>query len=198
MKNALIILPSEIKRAQSLLNEIWSDYNHHIYADNLCLKPQDDNFIIIGDMDTYKEKSNSIIKIDNQDTTDSEKAILWCKEHNIEEVTILNTIRSRSDHFFYNISLLKKHNEDFKQIKLISDEEEIFIINKSIEITGNRNKLISFFPLFGDAKVKTEGLKYDFDTTMNFENFNSVSNEFEKEEVKIELLSGSLVCIKER
>ena len=195
---ALIILPST-KKLQTKLNNLWDGFDIHIYADNLSLDPIDDNFKIIGDLDsisynTKQKYKNNIIHITDQKTTDCEKALEYCKSY--PSITILGNKSTRSDHFLYNIGILKKFTNN-KSINITNEHETMFFINKSTTFNTQKDQKIAIFSPFEKTfHVKTKGLKYNIDEqTMEYGKLDSPCNTAIAKKVNISFTKGSLLII---
>ncbi|MBV6479893.1 MAG: hypothetical protein HGGPFJEG_02697 [Ignavibacteria bacterium] len=141
-----------------------------IAADGGCKKLKSINIIpnvIIGDLDSagdsalryFRSKGSKIIKIDEQETTDFEKSLIYCKANNLLETYVFGFSGLRIDHTVNNLSILKRHTE-YMNIKMIDNEFEVFIINKSTSINYRKNELFSFVGMPKAFNIHTKGLKY--------------------------------------
>lgn len=127
--------------------------------------------LIIGDMDSltddtkdhFESRGTKILYVPDQNTTDLEKALLYCIQHEIKEVDIYNALGGRVDHNQYNLGLLKKYHEDFNHLRIINDDEEvIFVSGVKIVFEGKIGARFSAMA-FNKAKISSKGLKYDMD-----------------------------------
>ena len=70
--------------------------------------------LVIGDFDSLTGRiidgrdGPRHLRVDDQDTTDSEKALLYLAEHGIEEAVLLGATGWRLDHTLYNCQLLER------------------------------------------------------------------------------------------
>ncbi len=200
MKKLLSILPCT-HEVQPLLDNIWNEYDFHLYADNLSLKPVDENYLIIGDMDSIDNydniPKNKIHPIMDQTTTDSEKTLHWALENGYSSLTLLGDIRSRADHFLYNLRLLHMNYERFLELSLESHEEKIFIIDdKQIHnIPLEIGQGIALVSLFCTSHVITQGLEYNSNGLMSNLGYYNICNKATHNNVRIEVKSGAIVCM---
>ncbi len=108
--------------------------------------------LILGDLDSitpsvlefYTDKGVNFIKFPcHKNETDGELIIREVEKLNYDEVLVLGALGGRTDHFLTNINLLSK----FKNIKLVSEHEEIFFIHKNHFLHNKSGLEISFIPL---------------------------------------------------
>lgn len=116
---------------------------------------------VIGDLDSADKKilnkipNNKIIKKNNQDVTDLEFSLRFIlKKFAIKEIVFFGATGGRFDQTIGNIVFLTTLPKDI-MIKIISDNEEIFLVRDKINIVDKAGKTISVIPL-----TKTEGLTY--------------------------------------
>lgn len=156
---------------------------------------------ILGDLDSVNKnylQSCQVIKKDNQDLTDTEFAIDWLVA-NFSELKTINLYGAsglRQDHFFANILLLSKALYREKNIRIIDDNNIIFLANKGENILKNINdyKYISFVPLKEDTYVSIEGAKYSVQNMLlSMDRANATSNEFDVEFIKFTTNKRTLV-----
>jgi len=120
--------------------------------------------IIIGDMDSLSQEnqnkfSDIIIKNPDQNTNDLTKAVNWCVDNKINNVTILGATGKRDDHTIANIALLGKYTK-LLNVKIITDYGEFIPITKTTEFNSFAGQQISIFTLTPDVCISSEGLKY--------------------------------------
>ncbi len=94
---------------------IATDSAGHPY-DQLPLMPD----VVIGDFDSLSGRvldgrsGPRFFEVDDQYTTDSEKALLFCIEQGIEEVIMLGATGWRLDHTLYNCNLLERYADQLR------------------------------------------------------------------------------------
>ncbi len=160
--------------------------------------------IILGDLDSIKKDTKVyftkmktvIIKIDEQDTTDFEKCLLYCTENDLNNIFIFGAISTRSDHKLNNFSILKRYYKVLK-IKIIDDKFEIFFIDNSIEFDYKIGKVISFLAFPIAKRINTVGLKYPLDNEdLEFGVREGTLNSSESEKITINFSEGDLLLFK--
>ncbi len=145
---------------------------------------------IVGDMDSiekhvmelYLSKGVKIIKIDDQETTDLEKAIILCKkDNNLREINIYNAIGGRLDHSILNLRILRRYFSHNYQITLLStDEKIIFFRDTNLILKGKLGSKVAIIS-FPKAIVTSNGLLYEINNrTLEFSLSESTSNSIAK------------------
>jgi len=158
--------------------------------------------LIIGDLDSikpsthkyFKDKNVKIIQIDDQNSTDLDKGILHCLEHDATDIVIHNAIGSRLDHTLYNTRTLKKYHNNKTLIKIINESESIqYLQDCTIEISGNIGQNIAIMAA-DEAVVSSQGLKYEMtDYLIKFGASESTSNELAKPNAKLTIIGGAFL-----
>ncbi len=121
-------------------------------------------FVIIGDLDSvnpeirlkYKKR---LVRVLDQDTNDLTKAVNWCVENGIKEVTILGATGKREDHTIGNISLLAQYSKVIS-VKLFTDYGVFVSVSKTTAFDTFKGQQVSIFSLDTDLKISSTGLKY--------------------------------------
>jgi len=207
-KKALVILDGE-RPSEITLKKYWEMADFRICADGAAGICVDHNLapdLILGDFDSITPdiktffSSCQFIHIPDQETTDGEKAIQYCRDNDFEEILILGALGKRSDHGLYNLGLLKKFKSCKQKIVLYSEEEEVFLIGEEHvfeEIPGTR---ISMMPIFGPViNVTTCGFLYPINSRdLELGVFSSISNEIKDRPASVSFSSGELLILKER
>lgn len=198
-KSALIFLNSKPPK-KSILNKFLALNNHIICADggaNRILKHNIIPDIILGDLDSINKKTLNyfykkgieIRKIEEQETTDFEKSLLYCLSKKINSCVIFGAISTRPDHTLNNFSILKRYYKKMN-LKIIDDRFEIIFINKFISFDYQPGSVVSFLGFPVARGIITEGLKYTLNNedlelgeregTLNICISNKVSIKFKK------------------
>jgi len=194
--------------------EIFSSYKNIDYSKDLIIavdaglervnKLGIEPDLIIGDMDTLSPElleqypDTEKIKYDIQKNhTDTELAILWCLEHNLKQVVIINGLTNRFDHslgLLQNLALLHSKNVTAR----IESEKQVvfFLINKS-QLNGYEGCLLSLFAYGGDATIKnSEGLFFPLkNLTLSPLHTRGISNNVISSSITIELDKGLILAI---
>ncbi|CEH35435.1 thiamine diphosphokinase [Romboutsia lituseburensis] len=209
-----IVLNGEISNYNKLKNHILKEnYDYIICADgganhtyNMKIKP---NFII-GDLDSVKEEvriyyKNSDVKFEKfpakKNETDTELCIYLAQKLNATNIDFLGALGGRIDHMIANINLLYYVKMQGIIPRIISDNEEIYIVdNEEIEIYGKKGDVISVIPINGDAKYVTlSNLEYPLENyNMKFYLPLGISNVMIENKCKIKVDEGSLLVIKNK
>ncbi len=158
---------------------------------------------LIGDLDSVKinkselsETCNVIIK-DNQDESDLEFAIKYVIKNvnNVDEITIINATGLRLDHTINNIILLKSIPNEIIT-KIVSENEELYLIRDNITLNNVLDKTLSILPITDIKNIKTQGLKWELNNIdIDFGFVGGISNICLKNKIKISLESGEALII---
>tara|TARA_B100001027_G_scaffold72136_1_gene49262 strand:+ start:603 stop:1217 length:615 start_codon:yes stop_codon:yes gene_type:complete len=138
---------------------ICVDTNQEL-IEKLGIKPK----IILGDLDTANinnaNNSVQIIKLDNQNKTDLEKAFEFCLEEKINEIVVLGATGQADDHNLANILIAYQYSKRLN-IELISNYFRIMFINERKTIKAKKNMRVSMISLDTNNKISSSGLQYE-------------------------------------
>lgn len=194
---------SEIKIAKNL----FKDKHYIIAADggaNFLKKINLIPDLIIGDLDSISKKtllffeknSVNIHKIKEQETTDFEKSLMYCKKNKLNNIIVFGAASKRSDHTLNNLSILKRYYKSLN-IKLIADEFEIFFIKNKIKFKYRVNEIVSLLALPKANNICTKGLMYPLSNeSLTFGVREGTLNKSVTENISIIFKSGSLLLFK--
>ncbi|MBE3592733.1 MAG: thiamine diphosphokinase [Thermoanaerobacter sp.] len=207
----LIISNGDI-RDYNFYEELLKDVDMVICADGganhayqMKIKPD----LIIGDIDSIKEEilefyENEGVRIEKfppmKDETDTQLAMLKAIELGATDVTFIGVIGERFDHSYANLSLLLYLlNRNIKG-KIVNEKNEIYLIDKFIEVEGKKGELLSLLPYSKEVKgIYTKGLFYGLSgQSMDLEMPYGISNVFTEDKATIEIEKGLLLVIKPR
>jgi thiamine pyrophosphokinase len=205
MSYALIILKGDTPSIQ-LLESHWQEAALVICADGAASalltygKTPD---IIIGDMDSITDcqlerfKTTKIMKVEDQDTTDGEKALNYCLRQNIRKASLLGGFGNRIDHSIYTIELIKKFHKKGLAITSFTESEKLYLINQTTSLKEKPGTRISIFPIFGDVNnISLQGFDYDLQhANFKFGEFSSISNRIKHSPATIRFSIGELLVI---
>lgn len=175
------------------------------HAYRMKLKPH----LIVGDLDSIKEEvlefyEKEGVRIEKyppmKDETDTQLAMLKAIELGAKEITFIGVIGERLDHSYANLSLLLYLlNRNIKG-KIVNEMNEIYLINKFIEVEGKKGELLSLLPYSKEVKgIYTKGLFYGLSgQSMDLEMPYGISNVFTEDKATIEIEEGLLLVIKPR
>lgn len=164
---------------------------------------------IVGDFDTVKRKildryiDDKSIEIHEfnpiKDNTDTDIAIRLAVKLNSDEIIILGGIGTRIDHVLGNIQVLKYALDNNVKCKIIDENNEIQLINKTTILNKSEidKKYISLIPLTEKVEnINLKGFKYELKNgKLTIGSSLGVSNEILKEQAIIEFDNGILIMI---
>jgi len=156
----------------------------------LGLKPD----MVIGDLDSIKAipKDVPVLKLIDQDKTDTQKALEYVVKLGYKEIILTGFLGRRLDHLIANLMSLSKYN-----FKIVEGNQEIFICRDKLNISGKKNDLVSLIPLFEDSQgVTTVGLKWSLQVR-NLQAGSSlgVSNVMLGKSARVSLKKGCLLVV---
>lgn len=210
--NGPIKYPEKIRRI--LISRSFTDSNTMIVSADggvsntleLGLIPD----IIIGDMDSIdgdikKKKAKELSKTKyicvshDKDESDTRLAVDHAAGMGIKNIIITGALGGRIDHTFANMMLLASPGLSGMNIKIITDNSEMFVINGSHMFNGVPGKLISIFSLTPYTYfIKTKGLKYELkNEKLDFSPVRGLSNVFTAAEAEIDIKEGQLLIIRQ-
>ncbi len=154
--------------------------------------------VIIGDYDSVLQAtldafSNSkLIKIEEQDSTDFEKALEYLLKQNATHVDIWGASGHRIDHTMGNLSSLVKYSRQFKAI-FHSNNSTTFLLPYDFEQKFKLGQTISLLPVPKADFIVTKGLKWELNSeTLELGKRVGTLNKVSEELVKIYYQSGNL------
>ena len=119
--------------------------------------------VIIGDMDSTTIDQDSFkglyVKISDQDNTDLDKALEWCKVNSLSPLTVLGTSQLREDHSIGNLMLLANYSEEL-DINFVTDYFTITCHHGKRSFTSFKQQLVSLLPVEDIQSITTEGLEF--------------------------------------
>lgn len=120
--------------------------------------------VIIGDMDSLQKSPDdydaTVVHLPDQENTDLEKALDWCIEKNVTQITVLGATGSREDHTLANFLILSAYSGKVK-LSMMTDYAEVHTMEESHWYNCEQGQKVSLLPLREISSVTTEGLKYD-------------------------------------
>ncbi|MBS4028239.1 MAG: thiamine diphosphokinase [Ignavibacteriales bacterium] len=199
--NALIIangiLPSKktinnLKRAADII--ICADGGANGARKN-ALKPD----IILGDFDSITPATKKYfvnvpqILIENQNSTDLEKAICFCIVKKIPSVAIIGVIGDRIDHSTGSLGCFKKFGH-LIEITIVDTVGVLTQIHKYVKLKTKKGEKISLIPLERCTGVTTKNLKYNLNNdALELGVREGISNEATSSPVSISVKKGTLL-----
>jgi len=154
--------------------------------------------VIIGDLDSFKRPKDlqvKLIKDEDQETNDLEKALTFCLSKEYDAVTVIGASGKRIDHTLKNLSVLKQFTPKFASLAFRDIYGATYLCPNEHNVDFPVGTPVSLFPLSGRVGgITTHGLKY----TLNDESLeNGVrdgsSNEISERPAHIRYKSGDLL-----
>lgn len=183
------------------------------YAKRLGFLPD----VVIGDFDSYGagveegdgaspdgdafacEGDTKIIKLSrDKDDSDTMAGVKYAIREGCRDFTFICAAGGRFDHFFCNIQTLSFIAEKFGKARLLSDNDEITVINKSsVEIEKKEGWSLSVFSLCNEARgITEEGTRWQLNGGLMRQNAPyGLSNEWTADKAKISVEEGTLIII---
>ena len=119
--------------------------------------------VIIGDMDSTTVGQDSFkglyVKISDQDNTDLDKALEWCKLNSLSPLTVLGASQLREDHTIGNLMLLANYSDEL-DINFVTDYFTITCHHGKRSFTSFKKQLVSIVPVEDIQSITTEGLEF--------------------------------------
>lgn len=133
----------------------------------------------------------------DKDYLDTELALDFAVEKGFGKITLINVQGNEIDHMLGTVFLLAKQKYVAKNLKIVQQNQEIFIVSGDVKLQGKPGQKISLLPLFGKVKVfSCSGLKYDLsEYKMAMQTNSGISNEFLEKEAKIIITTGKFLTV---
>ncbi|PKM86825.1 MAG: thiamine diphosphokinase [Firmicutes bacterium HGW-Firmicutes-12] len=165
--------------------------------------------LVVGDFDSLTVQeldqliSNGVKTVrypTEKDFTDTHIALLEALERGYLEVDIIAALGGRLDHTIANIMLLALPTGQEARIRILDENQELFLVRHRVVLQGRIGETISLFPLSEYVKgINTKGLKYPLQLgTFKLGVPIGISNEFLEDTAEIELEEGLLLVIKNK
>ncbi len=169
------------------------------YAKRLGFEPD----VVIGDFDSYSEDFKTgpqIIKLSrDKDDSDTMAGVKYAiSEQGCDDFIFICAAGGRFDHFFCNIQTLAFIARRFGKATLLSENDEIIVINNtSVEISKREGCCLSVFSLCDEARGITEsGTRWLLNgAVMQQSAPYGLSNEWTADKAKITVEDGTLIII---
>lgn len=207
-KHALLFINGEVKQTGFLAGLI--DKNTFLVAVDgglrhlLAIQRQPD--LLIGDLDSVtpaqmETLTQAGVEIQRfpveKDETDLELALLETARRGYKSIQLIGALGGRTDQMLANLFLLLLPELAGLSVRLVEEQEEIFIIRAQMQITGQPGDTLSLIPFAGCAEgVSTSGLRYPLvNETLHPEHSRGISNQMQDSEALVTLTSGTLLCI---
>jgi thiamine pyrophosphokinase len=142
---------------------ICTDAAGHPY-DQLPALPQ----VVIGDFDALAGRvlggrdGPTFLRVDDQETTDSEKAVLFAADQGCQEAVLVGAVGWRLDHTLHNTGLLERYADRLRLALAGQHADGVRLApGESVSWTLDLGTRFSLVPLLGNsAGVTVEGAEY--------------------------------------
>lgn len=165
------------------------------YARTLRISPD----IILGDLDSITPGTRKyfsrvpIMFMEDQNSTDLEKALSYCIERKFKTVNVVGGTGDRLDHTTGSLGCFKKYRGKVG-LRLYDTVGVITQINKKIEFTTNVGEQISLIPLERCEGVTTKNLRYSLNNdVLELGVREGISNVATTKQVFISVKKGTLL-----
>lgn len=204
-----VIISGGKEPSKDILFKVIKDANLIIGADKGCEVLYKYNITpdyILGDFDSadaniineLEAKAGKKIKFKREkDYTDTEIAYNLAVEKGASEIILLGATGTRYDHSLSNFGLMLRGLKKSIKVKVIDDNNYIFLTDKSMSLYGNKGDTISFHAYCNEVENFTiVGAKYALDKyTLRLGDSLTTSNEFIEDKIKISFDSGIVMVI---
>lgn len=165
-----------------------------VHCDAMGIEPS----LIVGDLDSIpslllkKYHHIPLLKFPvDKDFSDLELCIDELLKQGIEKITLFGVLGKRVDHLLYTLHLVTRFPE---KLRILSENETLFAIQKTQDIHCSRGQTISLIPLSKVTGVHTKGLKWEIQNGTFDKHFMSLSNICQKDTFSVSIDSGDLIC----
>ncbi|HNX01792.1 MAG TPA: thiamine diphosphokinase [Candidatus Cloacimonadota bacterium] len=161
--------------------------------------------VIIGDLDSLNSSLLHELEIhipvvrypEKKNETDSELAILWCLEQNVEEIVVFNTMTGRFDHVLGLLQNLLYAKKRGIKASIETGTQQMFFLQNQNELNGKKGMKLSLIPFTEEATaVRTENLEFPLCSENLYQHQSrGISNEFSHDKAKVSFEHGELLAI---
>jgi len=163
--------------------------------------------LLVGDMDSVSPAAiKKVQKLgikkhsfpSEKDYTDTELALDISLAKGAREAILLGGLGDRPDHSLANIFLMVRFKKLGLHLKLADEHWEMFLIDKPVEVCGEKGNILSLIPISPEVTgVTTEGLYYPLKgETLFMGPARGISNVFLENTAKVSIKQGLLLAVK--
>ncbi|HEY4695955.1 MAG TPA: thiamine diphosphokinase [Candidatus Hydromicrobium sp.] len=215
---ALVISNGEITNPDILLKILKGNYDFHenfliICADGGVKNCMDLKLIpdfIIGDMDSIKTEDKNLLNslgknidyitaVEEKNESDTQLAVEFAQEKGFKDIIVIGALGKRIDHSLANIFNIASPKFKNLNIRILDEDIEISVLNKSGNIKGSAGNIVSIFSLTPSTYfLKTDGLKYKLkNEKLLFSPVRGLSNKFTKDSAALDIKNGKILLVKQ-
>lgn len=208
----ILIIASGSAVNYKTIKELFEEADYIICADGGATHLSKVNLIpdvIIGDLDSIEQEVLSLYggkEVEfktfpaKKDKTDFELSIDYALELGASELIITSATGTRLDHTIANIMLLYPLLMKGVKAKIIDNNNEIYMVNDSMQLKKEEYTYVSIIPLFDNVlgvttkgfEYETEGIDFKLASTLG------ISNSLVAEEGSIKIDKGVCLVIKSK
>lgn len=155
--------------------------------------------VVIGDLDSITPEirvrlgNATLLHRPDQELNDLEKALQFCRDTQVEAITLLGAGGKRLDHTLNNLSVLSRYDHLF-DFTIYDAHSQIFIVRDRWQYQGPLQQLISLIPIGAAEGVETKGLAFPLRReTLSFGHREGLSNYIVSNPVQVTLEKGLLL-----
>jgi thiamine pyrophosphokinase len=155
--------------------------------------------VILGDLDSITSSTKKFfahiptLLIEDQYSTDLEKAIAFCIKRKAKTVDIIGALGERIDHATGSLGCFKKFRNDIR-LRFHDAHGVLSLIDKRISITTKKGKKLSLIPVERCTGITTSNLKYGLkNAVLELGVREGISNEATSTRVSITVRTGTLL-----
>ena len=170
-------------------------YKYNIIPDYILGDFDSANDEIINSIEERAKKKITYKR--EKDYTDTEIAYNLAVEKGATEIILLGATGTRYDHSLSNLGLMLRGLKSSIKVKVIDDNNFIFLTDKSIILQGNKGDIISFQAYCDEIKnFNISGAKYNLSNyTLKLGDGITTSNEFLDEDIRVNFDNGILMIL---
>lgn len=131
---------------------------------------------VVGDMDSLpaaqrKALGSRVVKVDEQDYNDLNKAFLWLRENypQVTDIHILGVTGKSEAHALGNLSYLMYWEQEYHlseqgiRVEIVSDYNTAFAVSDSCELHVGEGRKVSLFSQDNTLRIRSKGLVWPTD-----------------------------------
>jgi len=162
--------------------------------------------LVVGDMDSLDDESAERLAglgvelkhfSPDKDRTDTEIALEEAISRGARRLEIIGAIGNRLDHTLANIHLLFTALRRGVVARMVSDTQQVFLVNKKEIIKDNWGRTISFLPLTERVEgITLNGFFYELDcASMEIGKPYGISNVVKSDSAQVTVAEGVLIAV---
>lgn len=162
--------------------------------------------LLVGDLDSIDEETKLWMEEKKvplkkfpakKDRTDTEIALEYSVSKRPKEIEVLGAFGSRMDHTLGNIQLLEGFYGRNISIRLLNEQNEVWLLEKHSKIVGRKNETLSIIPITESVtEVTLKGFEYPLESIQLSRGHTlGISNIIIANEAEISYREGKLLAV---